>query len=211
MRRTSFLHSASLLRAGAALLLCLAMPVAHLRADSPKKPLFSSDLSGGDMQFFSSAMQQGTLQASLGQLAVARAQSSEVKTFGQTLMREQALQNEQVRLLAIKKGFTLPENGNTNKNPIADKLSKLQGLKFDKAYMEEMYLQQQSYVTIFEQASQSRDPDIKAFATATLPTLRQHLAFLKGTTATAPPMQSATPKFRGDVGSPAAVGSPPAN
>lgn len=163
------------------------------------------------MQFFSSAMQQGTLQASLGQLAVSRAQSSEVKTFGQTLMREQALQNEQVRLLAIKKGFTLPENLNADKNPIAAKLSKLQGLKFDKAYMEEMFLQQQSYVAIFEQASQSRDPDIKAFANSTLPTLRQHLAFLKGTTATAPPMQSATPKFRGDVGNPAAVGSPPSN
>jgi putative membrane protein len=171
-----------------------------------KPPIFSSDLSGGDMQFLVSASQQGQLQAVLGALAGSHAESADVKAFGITLAKENAVQNEQIKLMAIRKHFTLPENPEAEKNPSAVKLQKLQGLKFDKAFILEMLTQEQNYADIFERATLSQDPDIKAFAAATLPVIKQHLAFLGHSTGKAP-SGTPTPHFRVNVGDPGASGT----
>lgn len=166
--------------------------------DTKRPPLISSDLSGGDMQFLISASEQGNVQAALGELAVTHAQSADVKAFGQALAKENAVQSEQIKLIAINKGLALPENLSPKKNPTTGKLEKLKGLKFDKAYVEEMLLQLQNYAAIFDKATQSRDPDIKSFATGALPTIKEHLAFLSHTTGNAP-ASGATPHFRVSV------------
>ncbi len=168
-----------------------------------KPPMFSSDLSGGDMQFLVAATQQGQTQAALGELAETHAESADVKAFGQTLARENAIQSEQIKLIAIKKNFTLPENLAPEKSPVTGKLEKLQGLKFDKAYMQEMLQQEQNYAAIFEKAAQSGDLDIKSFAESVLPAIKQHLAFLDHTTGNAAAIPSKTPvHFRVEVGDP---------
>ena len=166
--------------------------------DAKKPALINSDLSGGDMQFLVLATEQGNVQAVLGEIAVTHAQSADVKTFGQSLAKENAVQNEQIKLLAINKGLALPENLNPRKNSAADKLEKLKGLKFDKAYVQEMLLQLQNYAAIFERATQSADPDIKSFAASALPAINQRLAFLSHTAGNAP-VTSSSPRFKADV------------
>jgi len=185
-------------------ILCLSLYIAFVSrgvaGDAPKKPamIFSTDMSGGDLQFLNSATEQGLFQATLGALAASRAKSAEVKEFGQTIAKHHATQNEQIKLIAIKKGFTLPTGLTQQQNATTDKLAKLQGLKFDKAYMEEMVQGQQSYVTIFEQAAQSHDADIKSFAIASLPVLRQHLALVRDITGVSP-RSGSTLHFRTDA------------
>jgi putative membrane protein len=176
--------------------LLLIVPFRHGVAQDAKKPaLISSDLNGGDLQFLVSASQQGSVQAELGEIAVTHAESADVKTFGQELAKENAVQSEQIKLLAINKGLPLPENLNPDKNPAARKLEKLKGLKFDKAYVEEMLVQLQSYDAIFERGIQSHDPDIKAFAASVLPVIKKHLAFLSHTEGSAPAIASSpTPR-----------------
>ena len=57
-----------------------------------------------------------------------------------------------------------------------DKLSKLQGAAFDKAYMKDMVADHKQDVAEFKKASAtSKDPDLKNWATQTLPTLESHL------------------------------------
>ena len=157
-------------------ILFLLLPVAALRsghAQDTKKPgLITSDLGGVDMQFLVAATEQGRVQAELGEIAVTHAQSPDVVTFGRALAKENAVQSEQIKLLAINKGLDLPENLNPPKNAAAAKLDKLKGLKFDKAYVQEMLVQMQKCETIFEGGLQSHDPDIKAFATSTLPVIK---------------------------------------
>ena len=157
-------------------------------ADAPKKPalIFSTDMSGGDLQFLNSATEKGLFQAALGALAASHAKSDEVREFGQTIAKHHAAQNEQIKLIAIKKGLSLPAGLTRQQNAAVDKLAKLQGLKFDKAYMQEMVQDQQDYVTIFEQATQSQDADIKSFAIASLPALKKHLALVRNITGVAP-------------------------
>jgi putative membrane protein len=189
--------------------LLLIAPFRHGDAQDAKKPaLITSDLSGGDLQFLVSASEQGRVQAELGELAVTHAESSDVKTFGQALAKENAVQSEQIKLLAINKGLTLPENLNPEKNPAARKLEKLKGLKFDKAYVEEMLVQLQNDDAIFERGTQSRDPDIKAFAASVAAVIKQHLAFLSHAAGNAPPVASSpTPHFRVNVGDPGSSGT----
>lgn len=184
------------------LLLAATLHAGHAQ-DAKKPGLISSDLGGVDLQFLVSATEQGRVQAELGELAVTHAQSPDVITFGRALAKENAVQSEQIKLLAINKGLNLPEKLNPPKNATAAKLDKLKGLKFDKAYVQEMLLQMQKCEAIFEGGTQSHDPDIKGFATSTLPVIKQHLAFLYHTTGAAPP-PSPAPQLRVNVADPRA-------
>jgi putative membrane protein len=61
-----------------------------------------------------------------------------------------------------------------------DKLSKLSGPDFDKAYAKEQLKDHQTDVKDFSAEAQSgTDPNVKAFASGTLPVLQQHLELAK--------------------------------
>jgi len=63
-----------------------------------------------------------------------------------------------------------------------NKLSKLQGAQFDHAYMQAMLSDHQHDVSEFRKEAQSgTDPEIKSFASKTLPTLEDHLKQAKTT------------------------------
>jgi len=175
-----------------------ALPGAGFAADAKNPPMiFTTDVSGGDLKFLSSAAEQGLLLATLGVLAADHAKSSEVKDYGQALAKNHATQNERIKLLTIRKGITTPSAGLTKKqNKIADELSKLEGLKFDKAYLEEMVQELQVYAATFELATQSRDPEIKSFATLALPNVKKDLALVRQMTGMAAPASEAAPHFR---------------
>ncbi|MDQ0965728.1 putative membrane protein [Flavobacterium sp. W4I14] len=56
-----------------------------------------------------------------------------------------------------------------------EKLNKLSGASFDKAYVEMMITDHQNAVALFEKASKSTDNDVKAYANKYLPVLKKHL------------------------------------
>ncbi|MGH2414845.1 MAG: DUF4142 domain-containing protein, partial [Microcystaceae cyanobacterium] len=56
------------------------------------------------------------------------------------------------------------------------RLSKLSGATFDRELMNQMVIDHQKTVSLFEQeAQQGQDPDLKAWAAQTLPILKDHL------------------------------------
>lgn len=63
-----------------------------------------------------------------------------------------------------------------------DRLSKLNGAAFDREYMSDMVKDHRADVAEFEkEANTARDPDVKAFAAKTLPTLQEHLRLAEAT------------------------------
>jgi putative membrane protein len=63
-----------------------------------------------------------------------------------------------------------------------DKLAKLSGAAFDRAYMQAMVADHKKDVNEFRVESKSgKDPEIKAWAAKTLPTLEEHLALAQST------------------------------
>jgi putative membrane protein len=86
--------------------------------------------------------------------------------------------NDELKQLASKKGIELPAQP-----PMDAHMQKLQGLsgaEFDREYMSHMLNDHQKDVAAFKkEASGGRDPDVKAFAAKTLPTLESHLQMVK--------------------------------
>ena len=61
-----------------------------------------------------------------------------------------------------------------------DRLAKLSGAEFDRAYVREMVAGHKKAVDAFTMESTSgKDNDVKAWATKTLPTVREHLPMIE--------------------------------
>ena len=72
-------------------------------------------------------------------------------------------------------GMTLPQQLDQKHQQTHDRLAKLRGAEFDRAYMRDMVADHDKDVKEFRQQAQTAsDPDIKAFAQQTLPTIEEH-------------------------------------
>ncbi len=76
----------------------------------------------------------------------------------------------------------LRDSMNAKDKALYDRLSRLSGDAFDKAYMRAMIDDHQQDVSDFRQESQNaKDPDVRQVASQTLPALEEHLRMAKGT------------------------------
>ncbi len=133
-------------------------------------------LSASDRQFLDKAAQGGIAEVELGQLAQQKSQDPKVKAFGERMVTDHSKANDQLKSLAQSKGMTLPTQPNAKDKAEKDRLSKLSGEQFDKAYMNYMVKDHTKDVSEFRKESQSaKDSDVKSFASSTLPTLESHL------------------------------------
>ena len=136
----------------------------------------ASDLSHADKKFVEEAAQGGMAEVQFGQLAAQKAQTSEVKQFGQKMVDDHAKANDQLKQVAASKGITLPTDLKSSDKREYDKLSKLNGDNFDREYMKTMVSDHKKDVKEFQkEAKSAKDADVKGFASQTLPTLQQHL------------------------------------
>ena len=122
------------------------------------------------------AAQGGMAEVELGQLAEQNASSQAVKDFGKRMVDDHSKANDQLKQLASQKGVGLPTGLDAKDQTTKDRLSKLQGDAFDKAYMQDMVMDHKKDVAEFKHESMSaQDPDLKSWAGETLPTLQSHL------------------------------------
>jgi len=140
--------------------------------------------SSGDRDFATKAAQGGMAEVELGKLATQRASNDKVKQFGQRMVDDHGKANNELKSVAGRKGVALPKALNAEDQATRKRLSALKGPSFDHAYMEDMVTDHQKDVAEFQmEASSGSDPDIKAFAAKTLPTLQEHLKMAQDTLA----------------------------
>lgn len=138
--------------------------------------VYAADLAHKDKSFITKAAKDGMMEVQLGQIAKEKGQSQEVKDFGARMMTDHAKANEELKALAQQKGVQLPTEMEHKAKSANDKLNKKMGMDFDKAYMKMMVKDHTADVKAFQKASEgAKDPDVKAFAAKTLPTLQEHL------------------------------------
>ena len=152
-------------------------------AQAPSKKTDSNGaLSSGDRKFMEKAAQGGLAEVQLGQLAKDHGMSDEVKEFGNRMVTDHSKANDELKSLASSKGVTLPTEPDKSDQKKADKLAKLQGPDFDRAYMKDMVKDHKHDVSEFKkEAKKAKDPDVQKFAQSTLPTLEEHLAMAEKT------------------------------
>lgn len=138
-------------------------------------------LKSADSTFAMKAAQGGLTEVKAGQLAVDKASNPDVKAFGQQMVDDHSKANDQLKSVAQEEGMTLPTDINAKQQAMYDKLSKLSGADFDKAYVKSMVMDHQEDVKEFtKESTNGKDPKIKGFASQTLPVIQGHLDKIKG-------------------------------
>jgi putative membrane protein len=135
-----------------------------------------------DHTFITKAAKGGLAEVELGKLAVEKGSSAQVKEFGQKRVDDHGKANDELRTLAQNKNVTLPTTLDAKSKALHDRLAKLSGDAFDRAYMQAMVNDHREDVNEFRMESKSgKDPDVKIWAAKTLPTLESHLKMAQDT------------------------------
>lgn len=160
----------------AALLLMCAAPIVAAAPEPMTEAVGPNTLSGDDLEFFREAAQEGMLDVQAAGIAATLAQAPETRTFATRMATDHAVNNDTLRSLAFSKGVVLPSQLDSQRR---ERLSEMQNggpKEFDERYAKVMRDGHHDAVELFEEAvTGSPDADIRAYASNTLPALRQHL------------------------------------
>jgi putative membrane protein len=148
---------------GKFLALMLALPMAAFAADP-------------DASFYKNAAEGGLAEVQAGQLAQSKGNSQQVKDFGAMMVKDHTAANDKLQQLASSKSITLPTTASVGQMASKAKLEVLSGEAFDKSYVKGQIKAHRDTIALFrKEISSGQDADAKAFASATLPTVRSHL------------------------------------
>jgi putative membrane protein len=154
------------------------------KSTSTKSQGSANRLNGADNTFVTKAAMGGMMEVQLGNYAKDHASNADVKAFGQRMVDDHSKANDELKSIAASKGITLPTSLSAKEQATYDRLTKLNGAEFDRAYMKDMVSDHRTDVAEFRRESQKgTDPEIKQFATKTLPTLEEHLKLAETTDA----------------------------
>jgi putative membrane protein len=152
-----------------AMFLGLAFPFAAFGADSSP-----------DSAFYKHAAEGGISEVELGNLAQKKSDNESVKDFGAMMVKDHTAANDKLKDVAASKNVSLPTSASMGQMATKTKLEVLSGDTFDKSYIKGMIKDHEEDIALFKkEAASGQDPDAKAFAVATLPTLRAHLKKIK--------------------------------
>lgn len=141
----------------------------------------TTPLSKEDQDTVTKIAQANMAEIQAGQMAAQKGTSSEVKSFANQMVSDHGKAGDELKSLASNKAVTLPAETDAEHKAAADKLSKTAaGLSFDRAYMEAMVKDHEKAASVFEKTSKdAKDPDLKNWASKTLPTIQNHLKMAK--------------------------------
>jgi putative membrane protein len=137
-------------------------------------------VAAADRTFVLNAARGGMAEVEMGKLAADKAASSDVKQFGQRMADDHSKANEELKSWASKNGITLPTELDAKHKAEQARIAKLSGAAFDRAYITLMVADHNKDVAEFQRESKTaKDPDLKAWAGKTLPTLEEHQKLAK--------------------------------
>ncbi|AVP56455.1 DUF4142 domain-containing protein [Pulveribacter suum] len=130
-----------------------------------------------DAAFMDDAAHAGHFEVEGAKLALKRGQSDAVKSFAQRMLDDHMAAAQQLQQLATAKNHKLPDEPSLMQKGKLKLLATHEGAKFDKSYIDSLGPKaHRETIELFEKGStKAHDPDVKAWADKTLPTLREHL------------------------------------
>jgi putative membrane protein len=129
-----------------------------------------------DAQFLVNAAEINLEQIQLGQLAQQNGSAIHVKELGKMMEDKHSKSLIELTALAKSKVITIPTSLTDNAKNSYNKINEKSGNEFDKEYADKMVKGHKDAIEVFEKASTDcSDADIKSWASASLPELREHL------------------------------------
>lgn len=115
----------------------------------------------------------------LGQMAVSKSSNADVKQFGQRMIDDHTKALEDLKVVAAKENFQVPTALDDKHRAVKDRLEKLSGGDFDRAYVKEMVRDHNEDVRAFQlESKHGTNAAIRDYAARTLPTLQEHQSMI---------------------------------
>jgi putative membrane protein len=131
--------------------------------------------SPADTAFLQKAAAVNAAEIKISQTAQTRAQSSVVKAFADRMVDEHSANEHALEALARKKDIAVTAEPDADHLMRIGTLQNLENGAFDRAYAKLMIEDHRAAVRLLESgARDAQDPDIRKFAEATLPVVREH-------------------------------------
>jgi len=129
-----------------------------------------------ELSYLYQAIEGQQAEVALGQMAVQKASSDEVKQFGARMMQDHLRTSEELGKLTTQEGIRETGELSMPHQRIQRMLSQLSGMDFDKAYMAFMVRDHIKLIGDWEQRSPTlADPRVKHWIAGLLPVLKDHL------------------------------------
>jgi putative membrane protein len=149
-------------------------------------------VSNADQDFINDAAVANIAEIELGSVATERAANPDVKRFGQMMLDDHTKAVDTLKAMAAQHSIAVPSGLDNKHSELVEKLSKLNGNDFDRAYMEAMVDGHQAFVDklggrVHSEAAavvpeKSNDPitmSVNQWAADTYPVASEHLTSAK--------------------------------
>jgi putative membrane protein len=144
----------------------------------------SKAMSKGDQEIMREMAYSNLAEIETGRLALSQSKNDQIKSFAQKMIGDHSQAQKDLELLAQSKGVTLPTEPDRKHKEAAQKLSALQGDKFDQKYLSQGGLSdhKDTHNKLEKAQKNASDPDLKSLIAKTIPVVEQHLATAQGMT-----------------------------
>jgi putative membrane protein len=132
--------------------------------------------SSSDAAFVQKAARAGLAEVAAGQLASSKGNAATVREFGAQMVTDHTRANDELQQIAGEKGIAVPSEPDAEHVTMKARLESLSGAEFDRTYVQESGIRDhKAAIELFtDQATNGSDPELKAFAQKTLPTIEHH-------------------------------------
>jgi len=126
--------------------------------------------------FMQQAAASDIFEIQTGQMAAQKGTMPEVRSYGDTLVRDHTMSTSEMMTLASQKNVTLSMTLPQDKAAKATLLQNASGTAFDQQFSEMQVQAHEEAIDLYEKADQDiSDTQVQAFIDKTLPVLRMHL------------------------------------
>lgn len=129
--------------------------------------------------FVKKAGESGATEVIMGKLGAQKATDADVKAYAQKMVADHTKANKQLMAAAKSKGLEVPTEPDLMHKGMMEKFEHQSAdADFNHDFMQQMVRDHKATVELFQTAANDTtlDPDMRALAKKTLPTLQQHLA-----------------------------------
>ena len=128
-----------------------------------------------DQVLVEKAMQGSMAEIELADLALAKSSDPRVREFAEQMKKDHTAAQAHFAQAATREGVQQPKGLSAAQQATKDRLSRLEGAAFDRAYMSHMVHDHQKEVALFTAKSRTGDGDVAAIANRQMTVLHQHL------------------------------------
>lgn len=125
--------------------------------------------------FVEEASAKGIAEIETSKLALTKSTAADIKAFAQRMIDDHTAANRELASIAKRKNLKVSTEAELTNKAKAFVLKQRDGESFDEAYVKNQVNAHEQTIELFKKAAVSKDVELAAFATATLPKLEHHL------------------------------------